>query len=254
MIAAIAQCQGNCLFSMSRRFEVEAKVFECLPNLTICIAILRNISFDHGKIERCQQLLEESWKNVPTLLAGYPNVQSHPNIALWRKAYAALKVDKKYSASIENLAKRASKPDSLPRHINPLVDLYNSLSLKHMSPFGGFDLDNSGVCEEMVLRYSRPEDQFLALDNKDGIPEAIPAGEVCYAFKNTIITRHINWRQSIQGLIQSDSKNIILLTELLDPLLFEPIAADIETTISDILGIKVTIAKVDKNNPCFYYD
>jgi DNA/RNA-binding domain of Phe-tRNA-synthetase-like protein len=61
--------------------------------------------------------------------------------ACWREAYRRFGAKPKdHPSSIENLVRRVSKGHSL-RHVNRLVDLYNAISLKHLVPAGGEDLD-----------------------------------------------------------------------------------------------------------------
>lgn len=106
----------------------------------------------------------------------------------------------KFASSIENLVRRSSKQDSKVLSINILVEFYNALSLKHVVPFGGFDLQ-SELCEDMELRFSKEGDEFTSLDSEQKV--AFPLGEAVYmyAYKNIVVTRQINWKQSKEGLI-----------------------------------------------------
>ena len=72
---------------------------------------------------------------------GSEKVQEHPRIKPWRTAFSKLGISgSKFPSSIESMARRILRGDPFPR-INPLVDLYNSVSLKHLVPMGGHDLD-----------------------------------------------------------------------------------------------------------------
>jgi len=177
-------------------------------------AAVRNIDSNQVDKGGIKKLLEESWVSAREQITSKGNVQSHPNILLWRQAFQSLKVStKKYASSVESLAKRASKADSTPFSINPLVDFYNAFSLKYLIPFGGFDLE-SDVAKVISLRFSKAGDKFLALDADAAVD--VPLGEALYASENTVVTRHINWRQSKEGLIQATSINICLMAEVLN--------------------------------------
>lgn len=195
-------------------FTIEDAVFRALPKTQVFFAAVRNIDPDRVDKEGIRKLLLESWNSAREEISTKANVQSHPNIQLWRKAFQALKIStKKYTSSVESLAKRASKPDSSPFSINPLVDFYNAFSLKFLVPFGGFDMA-SEVSKALNLRFSKEGDKFLALDADAAVD--VPMGEVHYVSGNTVVTRHINWKQSKEGLIQASSVNICLMAEVLN--------------------------------------
>ena len=68
-------------------------------------------------------------------------ISEHPHIAPWREAYRQFGAKpKEHPSSIENLVRRVLKGWTVP-HVNPLVDLYNTISLRHLVPVGGEDLD-----------------------------------------------------------------------------------------------------------------
>ena len=80
---------------------------------------------------------------VSTLPTRFGNIvpSQHPQIAPWREAYRRFGAKpKRYPSSIENLVKRVLKGATIAP-INPLVALYNSVSLTHILPVGGEDLD-----------------------------------------------------------------------------------------------------------------
>lgn len=234
---------------MSFNLTVQKPIFDALPNLKIFVTVLKNL--DHSKIDfqACNALLDEAWKDVPNKLSTYPNVQSHPNIHAWRTAYKNLKIPtSKYTCSLENLVKRASKTESLPVHINSLVDFYNSFSLSFFTPFGGFDMDDSDVCRDMEVRLSCSGDKFLALDATE--PLELPIGEAVYAYKDVIITRHVNWKQSKDGLIKPDSKNIVLMTEVLvGNETIDAIRNSMAEKARVVLGVNPDFFTIDSENP-----
>lgn len=228
-------------------FQIEKKLFDTFPDLKVLLIFIKNIQLDKEQENACMEQLEDSWKNIPNLLSSYPNAQSHPNIAIWREAYGKLKISvKKFTSSIENLAKRASKVDSKPLHINPLVDYYNSVSLKYLVPFGGFDIDSVSELEGLQLRYSKEGDTFLALDSESSVE--VPPGEAVYAFGNVVSTRHINWKQSKEGLIMENSKNIVLMSEILqDSSVIELIKTDMKNFCQSKLNIEPEFFVLNRN-------
>lgn len=239
---------------MSHTFEVESPVFEALPNLSVFLAVVRGIDLSKLNKEGIGRLLEESWDLAREQVSAYPNVQSHPNILLWREAFQSLKVStKKYVSSVESMAKRASKADSRPFSINPLVDFYNAFSLKYLLPFGGFDMA-SGVTKALSLRFSQDGDRFVALDADTAVN--VSPGEILYASGHTVVTRHINWRQSKEGLIQETSTNVCFMAEVLNGYPESKLAdmkVDFENCCKNLLNVEPELYLVDKMHSSVTY-
>ena len=153
-------------------------------------------------------------------LAALPNAQSHPRIALYRETLKRTYglSPKKFPQSNESLYKRLLKEKKALPAINPIVDFYNSISIKHGVTAGAFDIDDlkSRGNLPLELRISAEADTFLALGTPDG-GEAItiPKGELSYAQGSTVLTRHLAWRQAIPGLVNSQTKNVVFVSEIL---------------------------------------
>lgn len=114
----------------------------------------------------------------------------HPAIAPWRAAYARFGVKpSKTRSSIENLL-RSAKAQRL-RSVNPLVDLYNTVSLKHLLPAGGEDL--AAVVGDIVLTRAVGDEDFVPLGG--AAQEAPPAGAVIYRDDVGVICSCWNWRE-----------------------------------------------------------
>ncbi len=92
---------------------------------------------------------------------------------------------RRFPSSIEALLRRAFKGGEPPR-INPLVDFHNSVSLRHVVPAGGFDLED--IDGPLELRLTRQKDTFQPLDGSSEV--GVEPGEVAYACGNEILTRY----------------------------------------------------------------
>jgi DNA/RNA-binding domain of Phe-tRNA-synthetase-like protein len=98
-----------------------------------------------------------------------------------------------------------------PPFINPLVNFYNSVSLRHVVPAGGFDL--AQLSDTLELRFTREADTFRPLDSASA--ERVERGEVAYASDNEILTRHFLWKQSHKGLLAESTRSVFLVCEVL---------------------------------------
>ena len=173
------------------RFIVASEVFELFPGLKLPVAVAEGIhpTTDAPGIETMWQ---QSWEEAARTASDYQSPQSHPRVAPWREAMTAMGVSgRKFPSSIEALLRRAFKGGEPPR-INPLVDFYNAVSLRHVVPAGGFDLEE--IDGALELRLTRQEDTFQPLDGSSEV--SVEPGEVAYASGNEILPRYFVWKQS----------------------------------------------------------
>jgi DNA/RNA-binding domain of Phe-tRNA-synthetase-like protein len=196
-----------------QRFVVDETVFTRLPGMRIVVASAGGIDNTSSRPE-IDLALDEAWNHAHQLAEKFPNAQSHPHVACWRDALHRLGVSPhEYPASIEAMLRRAFKI-AQPFRINPMADLIHAVSLRHVVPVGGFDLDN--VDGDFVLRPTRAGEPFLGLDSAEPMP--VEADEVAYADNSAIHTRHFVWRQAKTSLIDADTQRVVLVAEVLPTL------------------------------------
>lgn len=192
------------------RFVVSPKIFELYPGLKLPVVVAQGVEATANSI-RVEKLWREAWEEAGLLASTYANAQSHPRVAAWREAMAATGVSgRKYPSSVESLLRRAFKGGEPPR-IDPLVDFYNSISLRYVVPAGGFDLAQLG--DALELRLTREADTFRPLDSASA--ERVEPKEVAYASGNEILTRHFIWKQSHTGLLSESTRSVFLVSEVL---------------------------------------
>jgi DNA/RNA-binding domain of Phe-tRNA-synthetase-like protein len=224
------------------QFIVHPEVFEHFPGIRIAAAAASGLDNDTPRPE-VEAAWERAWAEAASA-AEYGNAQSHPRIRPWRNGFTHMGVSgKQFPSSAEALLRRALKGGK-PFRINPLVDWYNAISLRHLVPAGGFDLgDLSGPVE---LRLTRAGDTFTPLD-EDQV-QVLPADELAYASRATVLTRHFVWRQSRAGLITSQTRDVLLMSEVLGevgPEVAEAVRVDFEAGLLDYFGVPATTAVLD---------
>ncbi len=120
-------------------FSIQKELFDLLPGLTIGMVVASGVDNSHSSEEIDALLLRASEEVRREFKAD--KAQEHPRIKPWRAAFSRLGISgSKFPSSIESMARRVLRGDPFPR-INPLVDLYNSVSLSYLVPMGGHDLD-----------------------------------------------------------------------------------------------------------------
>jgi DNA/RNA-binding domain of Phe-tRNA-synthetase-like protein len=135
-----------------------------------------------------------------------------PAVAPWRAAYQTFGVKpSKTKSSIENLLRSAVS--GRLRSINPLVDLYNVVSLKHRLPCGGEDIDT--IVGPIRLMRAIGDEPFVPLGGIENEPP--PAGAVIYRDDAGVICSCWNWREADRTKLTDDTTNAFLCIEALAP-------------------------------------
>ena len=214
-------------------FRVDAELFGLFPGMHLVVAVAHSLENSDAKAA-IDALWREAWKSASALEV--PNAQSHPRVRAWREDFKAFGVSmKRFPISIEAMLRRALKGGE-PFRINPLVDFYNALSLRHICPAGAFDL--AKLSSDIELRFTVDGDRFTALDEQE--PAAVPAGEIAYTSGATVLTRHFMWRQARDGLVDAQSRSVFLVSEI-PGVAGEPVARqmeqDMRTGLADYFGL-----------------
>ncbi|NJP53184.1 hypothetical protein HCJ93_24730 [Streptomyces sp. SBST2-5] len=150
-----------------------------------------------------RQLAEGTWS---------PADESDPRIEAWHTAYRSFGVNpRRVRPSVDALGRRMAKKGSLPR-INPAVDTYNSVSVRHGLPAGAFDLDQ--VVGDVEIRYADGGEEFTPLGEPDAV-ENPGAGEVIYADGAGVLTRCWNHRDAHRTRVTEDSTDVVFILECL---------------------------------------
>lgn len=144
-------------------------------------------------------------------------VAEHPHIQAWRAAYSGFGVKpSKYLSSVEALLRRVLKGEGIPR-VNPLVDLYNAISVRHILPIGGEDLDALRGVPTLTVA-SGEEGRGDALN-------APRAGEVVWRDDEGVTCRRWNWRQDDRTRLTLDTSRAFFVLERLAPFPLEHVVA-----------------------------
>jgi lysyl-tRNA synthetase class 2 len=121
------------------------------------------------------------------------------------------------------------------RPINPIVDVYNYISLKHMVPVGGDDI--SRVEGNITLRFAHEGENFRPLNSEE--VEQAKQGEVVYADDIEVLCRRWNWRECDKTKMTEETEEALLVVEGLPPVdkeEIEKIIEDLSRTIQKFCG------------------
>lgn len=228
------------------KFIVADDIFDKLPHACFGVVMVRGLQSGAGRAavaERFAAALAEAEARFKDA-----KVKAAPEIAPYREAFRALGINpNKYLCSIEALFTRIAKGKGLPS-INPIVDLGNAASLRHVVPIGAHDL--AGAEGDMMVRLAEPGDVFTPFGCEAA--EAPDPGEAVYAVGRTVRTRRWTWRQSEVGKITEATSDVFFPIDGFTDFNEDRVLAardEIASLLRSAFGAKPLVGFVDAAHP-----
>lgn len=187
--------------SIAREIAVLAPGFRAL---SISVSASRIVSPDFGR-----QALDEAYRSIAT---GGP-AWADAHLSAWADVFRTFGAKPQRTAcSAEALRKRTLKTGSLPS-IDPVVDLYNAVSLQYAIPVGGENFEAYVGMPRLVVADGTEEFDTI----KEGAPsiEAPESGEVVWRDDAGVTCRRWNWRQGVRTRLTADAKQMWFVLESL---------------------------------------
>ena len=232
------------------RFIIEEPVWELFPELSVGVVVAKGVDNSEAKEEELKETLAAELEKANEEAKKYLTAETlseNEVVSVWRQAYQQFKTKKGVRCSIEALLKRASKGNAVG-NINPLVDIYNVISLKYALPCGGEDLDH--FVGDLRLTKTEGGDEFLALGDEEN-DNTLP-GEVCYLDDAGAVCRCFNWRDGVRTMLTEETKNAFLIIECVDPNrkdVMEKAIHELAETTQSYLGGTTEVSILTRENP-----
>lgn len=192
------------------RFTVESSFWSLFPDARIGTVVVRGIE-NTRNADIAAALLQEAMHDAARTV-GEADIATYPAIAPWWDAYRAFGVKPaKFRSSVENLLRSAIAGNV--RSINPLVDLYNTVSLRHLLPCGGENLQM--IEGDLRLTRAIGDEDFVPLGS--GEPQPPQPGEVIYRDDVGAICRCWNWREAERTKLTEATTDAFLCIEAVPP-------------------------------------
>ena len=228
-----------------KRFIVEEPFWEIFPEAQIGVIVCRNIDNHIAEEERYAAYLKEACAEAERHLQA-SEFTENPVIRRWRDAFYKFKTKKGARCSIEALLKRVSKGNVIGT-INPLVDIYNGISLKYGVPVGGEDIDKFEGDNRLTV--AAGDEEFVTYGSDKSEPPY--AGEVVYKDEKGAICRCFNWRESVRTMLTEDTTNAFMCIETTVPEEREAMKgalAALREKIEQELGGSCRVSVLDREN------
>jgi len=228
-----------------KKFVIENEFWSLFPSAKIGVIVCYGIDNTIKDKEAYKNMILNSEKEALKYLQN-AEFSSNEVIKVWREAFKKFKTKKGARSSIEALLKRVHNGNQLGT-INPLVDIYNSISLRYALPCGGEDIDT--FVGDIRLTKAVGNENFVVLGTDKSEPPY--EGEIVYKDNEGAICRCWNWRESVRTMLTENTKNAFLCIELIDEKRteeFENALKDLEKAVQDNLGGTCKVSILDINN------
>lgn len=228
-----------------KKFIIEDDFWSIFPNARIGIITCYDIDNSVKDSNNYSDMIRSAEKEAIKYLSN-EEFSSNEVIKVWREAFQKFKTKKGARSSIEALMKRIHGGNQLGP-INPLVDIYNSISLKYALPCGGEDIDT--FVGDIRLTKAVGNENFITLGTDENAPPY--EGEIVYKDNEGAICRCWNWRESVRTMLTENTKNAFLCIELVDEKRLQELESalnDLAKTVQDNLGGTYKISILDINN------
>lgn len=228
-----------------KNFIIEDDFWGVFPNAKIGVVICQGIDNSIKDKEKYDEMLLKAEQEALSYLQN-SEFSNNEVIKIWREAFQKFKTKKGARSSIEALLKRVYNGNHIG-NINPLVDIYNSISLRYALPCGGEDIDK--FLGDIRLTKAVGNEEFIPLGTDENAPPY--EGEIVYKDNNGAICRCLNWREAVRTMLTEGTKNALLCIELIDEkrvVEFENALKDLAKLVQDNLGGTSRVSIMDINN------
>ena len=230
------------------KVTVENEFWELFPQAQISIMVAKGLdnSVNESKDLYFKSLLDKGSKRAEDFISDEPFTQNEV-IQEWRQAFTKFKTKKGARSSIEALLKRVSQGREF-NPINPLVDIYNSVSLSYAVPCGGEDIDKI----EGGLRLAKAQggEPFFPLGAETDAP-ALPE-EIIYYDDEGAVCRCLNWREAKRTMLTEETRDAVLVIEAVNEEQAKRAQAamqELQYLVEDYFGVKGEITHLTMEHP-----
>ncbi|WP_434570132.1 B3/B4 domain-containing protein [Pseudomonas sp. Z3-6] len=186
---------------------IDRAVAELVPGFRALSIVVQAAPLTHPEV--AQDALDRACKAVRE---GGPS-WGEAHLAAWADTFRKFGAKpQRTPCSAEALRKRVLRDGSLPS-LDPIVDLYNAISLEYAIPVGGENIEAYvGSPRLVVADGTEPFDTL-----KEGGPavEYPDAGEVVWRDDKGVTCRRWNWRQGVRTRLDADAKCMWFILESL---------------------------------------
>lgn len=189
-----------------KKFEVKEQFWTKFPEGQIEVLVIKGI--DNSQSDQTMATKLEAAKETAKQYVSEETFTDNSVIAEWRSAFSSIKTKKGARSSIEALLKRVSKDQSF-NPINPLVDIYNCISLEYGVPCGGEDINK--IEGGLYLGEAKGGEEFIPLGSEESSPAL--EQEMIYYDDKGAVCRSLNWREAKRTMLTEQTTDAVFVLE-----------------------------------------
>ena len=227
---------------------VENEFWSLFPEAQISVLAVKGLdnTVDESKDSYFKTLLDKGAKRAEDFISD-ENFTQNDVIQEWRQAFSKFKTKKGARSSIEALLKRVSQGREF-NPINPLVDIYNSVSLSYAVPCGGEDVNK--IVGNLHLGQAKGGESFFPLGAENDAP-ALPE-ELIYYDDEGAVCRCLNWREAQRTMLTEETKDAVLVIEAINAEQARRARAameELQDLVKDYFGVHGQLTHLTAENP-----
>ncbi|WHQ73544.1 B3/4 domain-containing protein [Pantoea sp. Lij88] len=182
------------VFALAPGFRAMSIVVEATP-------ITRSEIASDALKSACQQVINDD----------VPWADAH--LVAWAEVFKAFGAKaKRTPCSAEALRKRVLRDGELPA-IDPVVDLYNAISIRYALPVGGENI--AAYAGEPRLVIADGSERFDTVKEGEVVYESPEPGEVIWRDDEGVTCRRWNWRQGVRTRLDASARQMWFILESL---------------------------------------
>jgi DNA/RNA-binding domain of Phe-tRNA-synthetase-like protein len=191
--------------------RIDPHVVALFPTYAALLVVARGLT--GGPTDESSELALASAEQSGIQRLAATGIEDLPELMAWREAYRSFGVKPRQArSSVESLLRRAES--GLPR-VDRLTDLYNAVSVLHLLPVGGEDLDQYVGAPRVVL--ARGDELFDTVADGEPVHESPAPGEVVWRDDVGVTCRRWNWRQGRRTRLTPSTTNALFILDGLGP-------------------------------------
>ncbi|YCH29393.1 B3/4 domain-containing protein [Erwinia sp. D4-22] len=187
--------------------SIESSLAGIAPGFRALSIVVEAAPLRHPQV--AQQTLEEACQAMRQ--NDFPWAEAH--LQAWNEVFKAFGAKpKKTPCSAEALRKRVLKEGGLPA-IDPVVDIYNAVSIRYAVPVGGENLASYQGQPRLTL--ADGSELFDTVKAGEPAMESPEPGEVIWRDDRGVTCRRWNWRQGVRTRLDSHAQQMWFILESL---------------------------------------
>ncbi|RAI72524.1 hypothetical protein DOZ80_03010 [Pseudomonas fluorescens] len=206
--------------------SIDPKVAELAPGFRAVSVVVEAAPIVNPGV--AAQAMERAYKAVESNAHEWADA----HLAAWAETFRKFGVKpQRTPCSAEALLRRVKKDGQLPA-IDPVVDLYNAISIQYAIPVGGENFEAYTGMPRLTI--ADGSEEFDTMKNGEPTFESPDAGEVVWRDDKGVTCRRWNWRQGVRTRLDAHAQQMWFILESLPEMPIEALNAAADDLVAGL--------------------